>query len=115
MNRRAPAVGRGPCGAESAYQACVRVQWGQPTEVVTSASKAYPHSHVYSARSSEGPPWRRSAEAPTVASLCVEELKRASAAWPSRARRRHRALLSFCFDLTNISSNNSSGSDWFLY
>jgi len=45
-------INREPQGAaddlptQNAYQACVRVQWGQPTEVVTSASKAYPHSHV---------------------------------------------------------------------
>ena len=36
---RAGARGRlGPPGC--AYQACVREQWGQPTEVVTSASNA---------------------------------------------------------------------------
>ena len=37
----ARAVARaGVYGRAYAYQACVRVQWGQPTEVVTSASNA---------------------------------------------------------------------------
>jgi hypothetical protein len=34
--RRSALIGQTGC----AYQACVREQWGQPTEVVTSASNA---------------------------------------------------------------------------
>lgn len=86
------------------YQAWVRVQWGQPTDVVTSASKAYPHSHVYRARSSEGPPWRRSRGEPSGSgpaagrsTLCP--LSGGGALGP---RSRQEARCSRCLDLTSI-------------
>jgi len=37
------------CTAREDYQAWLVPQWGQPTEVVTSALKLYPHWHRYRA------------------------------------------------------------------
>jgi len=65
VSARGGAIAAGRVLIGRRYQACVRAQWGQPTDVVTGASKAYPHSHVYSARSSVGPPCRRSLGEPS--------------------------------------------------
>ncbi len=42
-------VTRGRGTAREGYQAWLVPQWGQPTEVVTSALKLYPHWHRYRA------------------------------------------------------------------
>jgi hypothetical protein len=65
---------------------------------------------VYSARSSVGPPWRRSWDG---ASLSAGALGR-TAVWLSRPRRGHLTLLSLCLDLTNITVYNALGRNSFL-